>query len=105
MRLRQCRQETVRAILKWSMADLLMMLFSALHRGQVYRITYPVRVPLTSGYVFRVFIMRGFLWCSSVPQALLPEKPTGQSKIVLQGFPNAGNTGSLRYKFAEWQNR
>jgi len=49
MRVRQCRQEATRAILKWSIADLLMMMFSVLHEGHKYRITYPARVPRTSG--------------------------------------------------------
>ena len=48
-RVRQFRQETVRAILKWSRGDRLMMMFSALQKGQAYRITYPAWVPLTSG--------------------------------------------------------
>lgn len=61
MRARQDRQDATRRSLKWSMGDRLMMMFSVVHAGQVYRITYPVRVPVTSGYAFTVFILFRFL--------------------------------------------
>lgn len=39
MRVRQCRQDTSRAFLKWSRGELLTMMLSAMHEGQVNRIT------------------------------------------------------------------
>lgn len=57
-RVRQCRHDATRLTLKWSRAELLTMILSAVHAGQVYRITYPVRVPLTSGYwVFAIIVL------------------------------------------------
>lgn len=53
IRVRQCRQNTIRVFLKWSLGELLTMTLSVIHSGQVYRIMYPVRGSLTSGYGFR----------------------------------------------------
>jgi len=48
--------EASRATLKWSRGVLLTIWFSALHWGQVNRITYPDLVPAISGFTDEFFI-------------------------------------------------
>jgi hypothetical protein len=50
-----------RATLKWSRGVLLTIWFSALHWGQVNRMTYPDLVPAISGFTVEFFIDNVFL--------------------------------------------
>ena len=102
-----CLHVESRVSRKWSRAILLMIAFSAWQTGQVNRMTYPVLVPITSGFKLCFIIVSFIFFCLFLSDwninAIWFSDRFVQTKRVLQGMRKNRRHGYNLMRAVVWQ--